>query len=616
MTNLIKIAKIMLKEKQPVTSKTIASLLGVSTRSVISYISQINADKIIIHSVQNGYIARTRDMNWYLDNSVSSFDTESRMQLILLKLLSASEPIDIYDLAEKNFMSESSLINDVNTLNKQLEKSHVKILRSRNSLRVDGDTEHIKNLLASMINKDRGTRMFTLLDIYDNFEDETLIDAVRSVIREVKQSFGVSINEFLFVEFVMHCCITVHYSNTGYLKTKPDSEIHENAKEFFIHRIQEVCDVTISSSADSYLRNQFDLSFYGESSITFNSEDVQGITNALNCVKEQFNIDLHQLLTLKSFQSHLATMIERSRGQKELFCPITQSIQKNHAVLFEIGLFLARELERELSLPIPINEHEVALLAIHIGNTLNTNLAGKLSVALIIPERFALTQKFTDFFETNFSAELTLSAVHNYTYGFFIDSYDLVFSVYENISAADIDVYYLDLFDFKQNISIVSDAIEEYKHKQSIHFLAQRADYIFDRELFFNNIPQTFDDKYQIIDFLCSKLYAKGLIDDAITQSIKLRETKASTRFGKLAIPHEFASSASTSKIVIMKSQNGFVWDDSMINLVFLVIIGPHEKSNFHHYLSALTNILDEEHIEHMASSQIDFDQFLDFVLV
>lgn len=92
------------------------------------------------------------------------------------------------------------------------------------------------------------------------------------------------------------------------------------------------------------------------------------------------------------------------------------------------------------------------------------------------------------------------------------------------------------------------------------------------------------------------------------------REQRASTIFLDCAIPHEFEINSKNSMISIMKSYDGFSWDDQKIQMVILVTISNKELVFFRQYLTALYSILEKIDIKELSKKEVDFDAFINIL--
>ena len=611
-----KIIELLIMEKQPLTSKTIAMYLNVSQRSVISYISKINAsaDKTFIFAVNKGYVAQRQNLFDYLDNMDDDISPDNRQEAITIKLLVSESPINLFEISEELFVSESTILSLISQMNKAYSKMDIRVVRTGDDLIIEGSDNSRRLLLKKMIDRYQGEAIITLDDIYMYFKPSEMVDNVIKSIHKVSDEFSLVIDDFFYISFIIHCCVAIYINyHTSNADEDIELTVYDEVHQRFIELIESSCEIELSTSNIEYIVGQFDFAFYNRNRNTIVNPKFRDIIDeAFEGVKEKFGINLTSERRSNSVDTHILAMVKRTRLNKKIFCPLTETIKKDYMILFEVGIFITSEIEKKFELENKINEHEVALLTIHINSLISEIRNKKISTALIIPERINKREEILEFFSNNFSSELDITAVAAHKDSLYLDNFDLVFSA---TFGNDIEhIKQLDIFDLKRNINIVGDAIDEYYIDLSVKFIHPRICELFEEDLFLNNIEQIFSDKYDILKFMSNLLLNKGYIDDVAIESIIEREDKASTRFGDVAIPHEFNASAEQTKICVLKSEQGYVWDNGVVHLVLMIVINPIDREHFHHFLNAITKLIGSDHIDLIVSKKFEFDNFINYL--
>ncbi len=144
---VIKILKILLNTKASITGEEISNLIGVSSRTVRSDMKNINSllkeyGADINSEKGKGYKLEINDRRIFskfkseiCDNDISASlalsNPEDRVNYIMTKLLIndlQNKPITQMDLADKLFISVSTLKNDLKEVEKKLDKYELKII--------------------------------------------------------------------------------------------------------------------------------------------------------------------------------------------------------------------------------------------------------------------------------------------------------------------------------------------------------------------------------------------------------------------------------------------------------------------------------------------------------
>ncbi|MGL4773865.1 MAG: HTH domain-containing protein, partial [Clostridium sp.] len=103
-----------------IKSNDLAKLLGVTTRTIridIKEIKKTYGEEFILSSKQKGYMINTSliDNNKYFKVQ-SNYDKKERMLIILKRLIVEEEGVNVFDLGEELFVSDSTIEGDIQNL--------------------------------------------------------------------------------------------------------------------------------------------------------------------------------------------------------------------------------------------------------------------------------------------------------------------------------------------------------------------------------------------------------------------------------------------------------------------------------------------------------------------
>ena len=138
-----KIILLLNDTKAWMTGKEISNLMNVSDRTIRSDIDTINHfydEPIIESNLRSGYHVRD-DVNASLTNNLKSVvpqTPQERCVYIIRSLLFEKKQIDLLDLQDQVFISGYSIDNDIKRIKTILEPYHVKIVRSKNYIHLEG----------------------------------------------------------------------------------------------------------------------------------------------------------------------------------------------------------------------------------------------------------------------------------------------------------------------------------------------------------------------------------------------------------------------------------------------------------------------------------------------
>ena len=158
-----KILASLIKANDYITAAELSKILNVSEKTIYrdlqSIKNKLGEQNIIKQNRGKGYyISQLNNLNDIFDYSSShnnfygiDVDTRRRNILILLLLQTPTET-SINKLAELYYISNASIVNDLNTIEQELTKHNLSLIRSRNGTHIEGKEIYIRKLLMQKIN--------------------------------------------------------------------------------------------------------------------------------------------------------------------------------------------------------------------------------------------------------------------------------------------------------------------------------------------------------------------------------------------------------------------------------------------------------------------------------
>jgi activator of the mannose operon (transcriptional antiterminator) len=136
----------------------LANSFSVSKKTICRDIESIKAKigfaNIIQHERGKGYnIKRLADGENLVDEKSKSAEfwgmniEDRRRNILVLLLLQTPEETSIAKLSEIYYISNASIVNDLNSIEKELDQYHLLLIRSRSGTHIKGEERNIRNLL-------------------------------------------------------------------------------------------------------------------------------------------------------------------------------------------------------------------------------------------------------------------------------------------------------------------------------------------------------------------------------------------------------------------------------------------------------------------------------------
>lgn len=134
------IIKILQGSSESINGKVIADTLNVSLRTVQNEMNELK--KIgMVSSDKTGYTLIENNTN------LTRIDNNDRKSTILQYLLSSNKPLDTFDLADKLYISESSLQLEFSRIKQDFNDKHLSLVIKNNTVTIDGTEFNKRQLL-------------------------------------------------------------------------------------------------------------------------------------------------------------------------------------------------------------------------------------------------------------------------------------------------------------------------------------------------------------------------------------------------------------------------------------------------------------------------------------
>ena len=142
-----KVATLLINANDWITAKEISHSIDVSIRSVKNYIKEINSyipDSIL--SSRKGYRGETTKLIRLFNQEQRNIaeTPEERSALLLKKLIDAKRPLDLYELCDMFFVSESTIRHDLTLAKKTAETHGIQIHSKSNKISIIGSEKEKK----------------------------------------------------------------------------------------------------------------------------------------------------------------------------------------------------------------------------------------------------------------------------------------------------------------------------------------------------------------------------------------------------------------------------------------------------------------------------------------
>lgn len=380
------------KNEATLSSEQIADCLSVSDRTIRKEIKEMNEV-----CRQHGFLIKNlRGKGFYFEiteeetfqrfkqgtsSSPLYFDIyskEGRMKQCIYSLLYEKDFISLEELAERLFVSRTTLSSELNGVRSYIQKNGL-ILQSKvgKGIFIEGGEIQKREILFSLIDNHID---YTQIETYfvwkkQNKDVEILQKKLPPLFHSAHLYFSdENLNNFIYYLVIM----ADRMANQFYIETSNERphisfELRQ-VMDPLVTIVENLFSMTLSEAETSYLSVQLKSKVISKSVPDQSSQSllIAYIDAFLNEINENYYYDLTEDEQLKhDLKSHIQSMLYRTENNIRVRNPMEEHIKKYFPLAYELTLYAVRSIKEEFSYD--INLGEVAYLALHIGASLERN---------------------------------------------------------------------------------------------------------------------------------------------------------------------------------------------------------------------------------------------------
>lgn len=627
---LIKLIRILSDYTDFVTAASLAGAMDVSTRSIKSYIQEINSSyPKAIESSREGYRIRRNIAQKILKESGTHIpqSSQERIVYIINSLIKNDAAVNAYDLCDEMFISYSTIKNELKSVKRKLAKFDLQLHNNNDNWSVSGLEKNKRRLLSSILYDESNVNFVNLATIQTIFP-EIDIELIKNGLLEVFDRFHYFVNDYSLINLVLHITIAIDRMqnqniSTVDIKDMPAISAHEYElarsiaekieKDFHINynqsEVYELALLLISrATAIDY-----------KSITTSNLQDFIGkdcfdlVNELILAVNSYYYIDLAEPEFLIRFALHIRNLLQRSRNHYFSRNPLTEEIKTACPLIYDVSVYLSSIIKQRTG--ISINDDEIAYIAFHLGSTLEAqkNLSEKVTAVLYFPSYYNTNVKLTDTVNRHFSSELLItniltdereleSVVKN----------DFVLTTVPLNTVLEFPVLQISPFFTEKDISLMQKLLAEIKVEKRRKQFREYLESLISPELFEKRSDLL--DSPAVIRHMAGRLAALGYVGEEFEEEIHERELLSSTAFQDFAIPHAMKMHAYKTGISVLISDTPVEWDSRQVHIVMMLCFNREERFIFNEVFEPLTLVLgSRENIRKLAMAG-DYREFIELL--
>lgn len=585
------------------TSQELAVEIGSSKRTIKNYISQLNSRNNLIESSVRGYKYNADKLispsSRTYQNEIPT-NKEERVNYIINFLVNNASTVNLYDLSENLFVSETTVLQDLKTVQAKVQRFNMKLKKDGDFWHLIGNERQKRSLLSSLIYEETTGTFMNRSIIQDNFPDID-VTSLRSTILETCSSNNIYLNTFDLNNVLLHFAIVISRLQTGHLMKQnevtkiTDKKVIDTQAYKIVSTIEEECNVNLEEPDRKELTLILQASLNGNNKVEddISVETKNLVDDLITYVWKTYQIDLNDENFRERFSLHLDRLITRALTNKVEHNPIVSNIKISSPTIYECAVLMAHRIGEKVG--IQIEDNEIAYIALHIGNAIAEQMSDrqKLSVLVLMPQYYDNSAVLSNRLQSQFSTYINVkgiisdpSQINQYA-----PNVDILIVVNSNYVDYNISTVNISQFLLLEDIQKLNIAITTKQHQVKKDKFQESLLSFFDS----NNFVKS--DKLKnidaVFDLVSSKLENQKVVQSDFKERLYQREQMSSTAFGRIAIPHSLDMSAQKSKGFIVVNPHGIKWSGG--NEVYLVIalaIDPNNKQLFREVFDELSDIV------------------------
>lgn len=623
-----------------VSGSSLSHALGVSNRTVRTYVSQLSKGHEI-ESSKLGYRLSHRGLSTAEGTPAtapSESTVSSRSLYVLSRLLSSKEAVSLFELADDMGLGESTLTNSVLPAVRQTSQAHGVEVRNHDwCLSLEGPERAKRKLLGYVAS--RGSYGYfsskqALSEMFPNVDTEAVLGSLVTIF----QDSGLFLNAYALNNLLVHMLIIAIRLASGNnlesgnetLRTKEliGRVPQRNQVAQCVARIAEAFEDAFGRTISQRDLNQvallITLSTNPVTTTAFNQDSIASF------VGETFFNDIHEgaerladRYGLVPFDGDFIAQLalhSYNACQRALFgvcCPnpIGEQIKQEYPLIYDMAVYFAHRLQSAYD--VGLSEDEIAFIAFHIGAYIErTKEPDGLVRAIVVAERYHdFASQLVGSLERSFPDELRIVSVLSYDeYLSLLPPCELLIATIDPPTHHPHKVIVGPIVG-KADIRRVRDALDQIDEERTSERAARFLKGLIKPELFVRNLVCDSAEGY--ITSLGALCIRNGYVDERFIEDVKLREHVSSTAFTNfLAVPHPISQSARKSFICALHNDTPITWsNDRSVNIVLMIGLAQQDLKCFPQAFNIIIDRFGSTDCAMRIMATGNFDEFVDAIV-
>ncbi|MCC2033373.1 BglG family transcription antiterminator [Microbacterium allomyrinae] len=624
---------LLVRDGEWATAATLADALGVTPRSVRSYVTAVNARVSPGTAVESGPLGYRAgpDAAAALRAAGESGTPRDRLHTLVRALLDNPDGIDVFETSDALHVSPATLDADLARVRGLLGGTELALERSASRARLQGTEAAQRRLLSRLAHDEMDAGSFDLAALRRTLGEGSVgakaFGPFKTELVARLGSLGWFVNEFGIGDVVMHIAIAADRVS----RDRPLDAVVPDARPE-----QAEVSAIIAELAERHLGVQLgtgDLRHLSTLVLTrivapgaertdvahehtraqLEPEVETVVREVVEQAAAEFLVDIvHEDFILR-LALHVQNLRLRAREQAWSRNPLTRSLKATYPMIFEVAVFIANGLHERLD--IPLLDDEIAYIAMHVGGRLERSRRADqlLTATIVCPGYYELHELLRSSVDRSLGQAIEVVGVETRADPDWasIDT-DLVLTTIEPAVPGE-RIVRIQPFLTDADIERVQAAAGRVRRSRRLARLRAELEGYFVPAAFVRGLDPALGEE-GVIRLLGAPLVAGGIIDAEYVERTIQREHLSSTAFtDALAVPHALGMTASRTAIAIGIADPSIPWGDGRVQVVALVAFSETDRGAFQTVFEQFVEVFSErDSVQRIVRRASSFPAFLD----
>lgn len=622
---------LLVRDADWATAATLADTLGVTPRSIRSYVTAINARVPRGSAIESGPLGyRAGADAAAAQRATGAADApRDRLHTLVRSLLDAPDGIDVFETADGLHVSPATLDADLARVRSLLGGTELTLERSASTARLRGTEMAQRRLLSRLAHDEMDAGSFDLVALRRTLGAGSVgaqaFGPFKSDLVAELGSLGYFVNELGIADVVMHIAIAADRTSRdrGLAVSGGDARPAQQEVAGIIERLADRhLGVTLGAGDLAHLSTLVLTRVVapgGDSQdharARLEPEVEHAVRDVVGQAASEFLVDIAHEDFILRLALHVQNLLHRSRAQAWSRNPLTRSLKSTYPMIFEVAVFIANGLHERLG--IPLLDDEIAYIAMHVGGRLERSRRADqlLTATIVCPGYYELHELLRSSVDRSLGQAIEVVGVETRVDPDWasIDT-DLVLTTIDPGGAGERAERIVRIQPFLTDADVerVQAAAGRVRRARRLARLRTDLERYFSPAAFVHGLDGL--DEEGVIRRLGALLTEQGVIDDDYVERAIQRERLSSTAFtDALAVPHAIGMTATRTAIAIGIADPSMRWGEGRVQVVALVAFSEADREAFQTVFEQFVEVFSErDSVQRIVRRASSFGGFLD----